>query len=242
MTISFVRFIRMLMAEVTAAFERGVNAEAAGARGEVLVDVAVEPEENELMQRTLTSLPKRMPEQCTQWVHRVHRLQVELGQQSPGTRNANIEGLRTRLDRDNVIPLDRREAVVAVLVAMTEPDTNAATGDLSWQLRMWDLLFTRDCEEGRPGSSTDALCRNGGVEISNEDLEMMAADEREVRRHRVEMERQQQEHDEEDARELQYRVGLRSQETRQRLTAAEYKQWEDWEWFNIMNQGPPPRR
>ena len=61
MTVSFVRFLRLLMSEVMQAFEHGVLADGARTRGEVLVEVPVDPlpgdgdgDGTSLMQRTLT--------------------------------------------------------------------------------------------------------------------------------------------------------------------------------------------
>ena len=124
------------------AFERGVSAGTARERGEVLVDVEVErSDETNLMQRTLTGQFGSLAGGEGDWMNRMHRLQVELGQQPVDVRNGNIEGLRSRLDRDAGVESSQRETLVAVLEAMAEPGEASTVGDVGWQLRMWKLLI-----------------------------------------------------------------------------------------------------
>ena len=66
-------------------------------------------------------------------------LQEELGRQHGGSRNANIVGLQTRLRQHSDIPVDCRESLAAMLVAMEDQECrDGGVGDLAWQLRWWD--------------------------------------------------------------------------------------------------------
>ncbi|CAE7941965.1 ZDHHC3, partial [Symbiodinium sp. KB8] len=255
MTVAFVRFIRMLMAEVMQSFERGVEAGTARDRGEVLVEVPVEPHPPEgdagsLMQRTLTGQFRGWRDPDKAWLHRVQRLQDELGKQPPGARNANIAGLKARLSQHVGIPNDRRESLIAMLIAMEEDDcSDGSIGDMAWQLQWWDTLFRMD------PSPTAASRRagRGNASWSPDDAEIqdMAREEENIRmereKERLEREAQQAEHEREEDEVLRYQMGLQ-QEARSshdppvRLSAQEYRQWEDWEWHNALNEPPRQRR
>ena len=230
------------------AFERGVSAGTARERGEVLVDVEVErSDETNLMQRTLTGQFGSLAGGEGDWMNRMHRLQVELGQQPVDVRNGNIEGLRSRLDRDAGVESSQRETLVAVLVAMAEPGEASTVGDVGWQLRMWNSLFD-GCGGDQPGSSTDVFRRvYRPPEQSDKDLEDMAADECDLcvqkDKEKQVAEPAQQERENEEAAELEYRMSLQAQEEPlRRLPPGEYKQWEDWEWHNVVAGPAPPRR
>ena len=258
MTIAFVRFVRMLMAEVSQAFERGVLAGHARTRNEVLEDVAVEPEQDtagdgmSLMQRTLTGQFKSGTGKS--WYEKLQAFQRALSELPPPARNANIQGLQARSNSGGGVEAEQLESLRAVLIAMMEPgDQGLAVGDVNWQLQWWTYLFrSGECEV--PTSSSEAAqfrSLPAPPPLTDEDLETMAEEEREIRQQREseqrERERQQNQHEEEEAAFHAYQEGLQDGEDDcdgrrcSKLTAQALKQWEDWEWFQIM-QGPPSKR
>ena len=258
MTIAFVRFVRMLMAEVSQAFERGVLAGHARTRNEVLVDVAVEPEQDtagdgmSLMQRTLTGQFKSGTGKS--WYEKLQAFQRALSELPPPARNANIQGLQARSNSGGGVEAEQLESLRAVLIAMMEPgDQGLAVGDVNWQLQWWTYLFrSGECEV--PTSSSEAAqfrSLPAPPPLTDEDLETKAQEEREIRQQREsqqrERERQQDQHEEEEAAFHAYQEGLQDGEDDcdgrrySKLTAQALKQWEDWEWFQIM-QGPPSKR
>ena len=262
MTVAFVRYLRMMMAEVMQAFEQGVRADNARERGEVLVEVPVDPpfEEGDgssLMQRTLTGQFASRGEPDQSWGARLLQLQDELGRQVVGERNANIAGLRARLCAHPGVGEEQRSSLMAMLVAMEDGDDGGTgIGDISWQMAKWDWLF----------GSAGRLHNPPGPDLADtipwvpddSEIQDMAMEEDHLRRER-ERERQtrlqqQEAHEREEEEILQYQVGLLDQDqarssdevpTRRdeipRLSAREYRQWEDWEWFNVL-QNPPRKR
>ncbi|CAE7902753.1 pol [Symbiodinium microadriaticum] len=271
MTVSFVRFLRLLMSEVMQAFERGVLADGARARGEVLVEVPVDPLPGEgegdgssLMQRTLTGQFRSTPDPRQLWFQRVRRLQDELGSQSGGCRNANIAGLQARLRQHPDIPVESRDSLVAMLVAMEDQDCrDGGVGDLAWQLKWWDCLFDNEEDARKP-----TVCANGTALDSpgDADIQDMALEEEPIRREKEREEearvRQQADHEKEEDELLQYQLSLLEGRGRTngedglhgdracgsndpplaRLSAAEYRQWEDWEWHNLLREPPLKRK
>ena len=203
MTVAFVRFLRMLMAEVSQAMERGVMAGNARARDEVLVDVAVDPESEpeadgdgtNLMQKTLTSHLRTAG--GGNWFERLQAFQQALSGLPAPMRNANIQGMQARCTSKGSEPGGgaRMEDFRAVLVAMLEvEEATRAVGDVGWQLHWWNILFGAETGE-LPTSSTDRACfagPNAGVTRVNSSepavtdamLEEMAEDERRHREQR----------------------------------------------------------
>ncbi|CAE7607102.1 unnamed protein product, partial [Symbiodinium microadriaticum] len=320
MTLAFVRFLRMLMAEVMLAFERGVTASAARERDEILVDVRVEEDDDggdrgdgtSLMQRSLarqfaahacveeendgggsgdgTSLMQRtltgqFAAQTNGWTRVLQGLQDELGGQQAPLRNANTAGLMARLNTATDIPQECREPLLALFVGMQDPDCcQTAVGDIGWQVAWWGRVITAmqmvHCQTavgdigwqvawwGRVITAMQ-MVQTQLVDPETlqdtptaEELEQMAADEREVRdaRARENVERGQQEakHELEEEEFLAYQVGLlesghpsaaescanplESGTQPARLSAQEFRQWEDWEWHNLMTEPPRQRR
>ena len=233
----------------------GVEAGSARDRGEVLVEVPVEPHPPEgdagsLMQRTLTGQFRGWRDPDKAWLHRVQRLQDELGKQSPGMRNANIAGLRARLSQQTGVPNDRKQSLAAMLIAMEEDEClHVGIGDIAWQLQWWDALFKAD---PLPTVTARRLGR-GNASWSPDDAEIqeMAREEEIVRaereKERLEREAQQAAHEKEEEEVMQYQVGLQqgargSDDPPGRLSAQEYRLWEDWEWHNALNEPPKRRR
>ena len=144
MTLAFLRFLRLLMSEVSQAFERGVQAGQARNRDEVLVDVVADP------------LPENTGDGAS-FMQRTLNFQRALNNQHPAVRNANIQGLQARISRGGALGDKRLEELQAVLVAMTEPgDSTQAVGDVAWQLGWWNHLFEQSgCEVS--SSSTDRM-------------------------------------------------------------------------------------
>ena len=271
MTVAFVRFLRLLMSEVMQAFERGVLADVARGRGEVLVEVPVDPlpdggegDGSSLMQRTLTGQFRVGASPRQSWFHRVQMLQEEWGRQSGGARNANIVGLQTRLRQQHDLPEDQRESLEAMLVAMEEHGCHeGGVGDLAWQLQWWDSLFnTRGCQVGPSGHPS----RTGSASPRDEDLQEMVRDEEAIRHERLREEearrRQQAERERQEEEFLQYQMSLLEDRNDRgelshpvadkassskdpsstRLSATEFRQWEDWEWHNLLTEPPQKRQ
>ncbi|CAE7813017.1 unnamed protein product, partial [Symbiodinium sp. KB8] len=247
MTVAFVRFLRLLMSEVMQAFERG------------------EGDGSSLMQRTLTGQFRVGTSPRQSWFHRVQMLQEELGRQSGGARNASIVGLQARLRQQHDLPEDQRESLEAMLVAMEEHGCQeGGVGDLAWQLlQWWDSLFnTRGCQVGPSGHPS----RTGSASPRDEDLQEMARDEEDIRHERLREEearsRQQAEREREEEEVLQYqmslledgndrgelshpvadRVSSSKDPSTTRLSATEFRQWEDWEWHNLLREPPQKRQ
>ena len=263
MTVAFVRYLRMMMAEVMQAFEQGVRADNARERGEVLVEVPVDPpfEEEDgssLMQRTLTGQFASRGEQDQSWGARLLQLQDELGRQVVGERNANIAGLRARLCAHPGVGEEQRSSLMAMLVAMEDGDDGGTgIGDISWQMAKWDWLFGRAGRLHDP-PGPDLVDTIPWVPDDSE-IQDMAMEEDQLRREREREQQarlqQQEAHEREEEQILQYQVGLQDQdqarssdevptrgdENPTRLSAREYRQWEDWEWFNVL-QNPPRKR
>ena len=251
MTIAFVRFIRMLMAEVMQAFDRGITAGRARERGEVLVDVEVEEptgpgDTTSLMQRTLTGQFQVRMGGMARWLHQVQLLQSELDRQPASTRNANIAGLQARLDAHPEIVGEKRESLLAMLVGMRDEGClQCGISDIAWQLRWWDALFGGQSGQDRPPP--------GETGPSDADIQDMAQEEEKVRRDKEReqqaRERQQEEYEREEEAMLRYRASLLdeargSEEAPRsaRLSPSALRQWEDWEWFNILQEPPRQRR
>ncbi|CAE7752987.1 Zdhhc3 [Symbiodinium sp. CCMP2456] len=263
LTIAFVRFIRMLMLEVTQAFERGVEAGDARNRNEVLVDVAVEEEEDaeeeagddtHLMQRTMTGIVKGTMHASAQedrehWLARLRTLQDSLASQSAALRTANSEGMLARLSRDRGVSATAREELEALLVGMQEPACgDIMAGDIAWQLQWWTRLFGAAGSDAATGSTdpmpttTVESCDVPG----DKEIEQLASDEAEARQD-AERERRLREHQQmeqekyEDEYDQHYAKLQEDHVNQSRMTAQQYKQWEDWEWNEVM-QGPPQKR
>ena len=258
MTVAFVRYLRMMMAEVMVAFEQGVRADQARDRGEVLVEVPVDPapedeDGSSFMQRTLTGQFAAAQSPDQEWGLRLVELQEELGRQPSGVRNGNIAGLRARLHAHPGVPDEKRSSLTAMLVAMEDTECGeTGIGDISWQMEKWDGLFR--------GVVHPALepCDPAQVDTipwlpDDAEVQEMAMEEDRLRRERereaLERARQQEEHEREEEEVLQYQVGLLDQGSAQsstdrpaRLSAAAYRQWEDWEWFNVLNSPPQKRQ
>ena len=155
-TVAFVRFLRLLMAEVMMSFERGVAAAGARNRNEVLVEVEAEEDGDgsSLMQRTLTGqLGKRTGHNS--WLVELQKLQVEHTHQETALRNSNIAGLQACLRQAPGIREARRMELEAVLVAMSDEESSeVAVCNVTWQLQWWNRLFppTSSCE---PAGSMD---------------------------------------------------------------------------------------
>ena len=149
MTMAFLRFLRMLMSEVAVAFEKGARAAQARQNEEVLVHVEEETRDrgrpggeggdaSSFMQRTLSGFMKKDASTASvnPWNQALQDLQVDLQHVEPSTRRANIEGLRSRLERDTVIIQAHRDQLQAVLVAMTDEDDGPpGVSDVGWQLQ-----------------------------------------------------------------------------------------------------------
>ncbi|CAE7842015.1 pol [Symbiodinium necroappetens] len=266
MTASFVAFLRMLMSEVMVAFERGVTAGVARERDEILVDVVVEDEQHggdgtSLMQRTLTG--QFRDTSASRWTRTLQGLQNDLSAQPVPLRNANIAGLLARLSSAMDIQAGHREPLLALLVGMQECDcTEAAVGDVGWQVSWWGRVYTalrleaqEQAAPSAPSSSLDAP--------SAEDLQAMAADEAEVREERLReqeaRQRQEEEHDREEEEYLRTQANLLAAGQRNargeeegppvpavaapaRLSAQALRAWEDWEWHNLLQEPPKQRR
>ncbi|CAE7247126.1 unnamed protein product [Symbiodinium sp. CCMP2592] len=246
MTVAFVRFLRMLMSEVMQCFERGVRAGEAGLRGEVLVEVRTEEEEgdgNSLMQRTVTGIFAGGQGPVHRWHVLLQRLQAELHSMAAGDRQANIEGLRNRLSGAPDVDPARGDQLQAVLVAMSDAEDNmVGVGDLTWQLAWWRNLFGTPLSEGMPGSSTDIPV------LDEQDLARLAEDQEEARREREaetrkrDLEQRGYEEFEDGYHRYQEALQDDDQTKLRRLSAQEHKQWEDWQWRNIMQEPNQKRR
>ena len=113
MTLGFVRFIRLLMAEVMLAFERGVAAGRAREQ-EVLVDVEAEDtgDTMDLMQRTLTGCMKSSDAPGV-WLRDLSMLQDELAGETAPLRNANICSFKARLAQTARGTMEQRAHLLA---------------------------------------------------------------------------------------------------------------------------------
>ncbi|CAE7832696.1 Zdhhc3 [Symbiodinium sp. CCMP2592] len=257
MTVAFLRFLRMLMAEVSMAFERGVRIAEARVSEEVLVDVPVdpagEPDTSSYMQRSVTSMLRQQPAPTSSgtWHQALQGLQVALDRMDVTTRRANVEGLRSRLDRDAGVPQAQRDQLVAVLIAMSDgEDGPGGVGDVCWQVKWWSFLFPGPDMSNRPASSTDAVHFDAAGHAPT--LDELLEDEQEMRAGQAERRdrelREQVEHETREAEYLEYQEGLLDAPTKvtentnnRRLTAAEFKAWEDWQWYDIMTENAPKR-
>ena len=113
MTTAFLRLLRMLMAEVSMAFERGVRIAEARVSDEVLADVRVDAEpggdSTSMMQRSLTAM-MRQPTTSTCSSLRSEALQgqqIALHGMKPADRKANVDGLFARMEGANNIPAEK---------------------------------------------------------------------------------------------------------------------------------------
>ena len=253
MTLGFIRFLRLLMAEVTLAFERGVAAGRARDHQEVLVDVVPEEEGDgtDLMQRTLSGYIDG-GSGSGEWLRHLQALQVELAKQPAPLRNANIGSLKARLERAPRVTLEQRTELQAVLVAMEDEDCGAAVGDVGWSLRWWNQLF--------PVVGSGAACSSDAVIISevpvlrDEDIAMLASGQQEVRREKaLEEDRRRQQEAQRENDEVEQESYLqwlhqdrascdRDARTRPELSARELKEWEDWEWAQLLDEPPQKRK
>ena len=266
MTASFVTYLRMLMSEVMVAFQRGVEAGVAREREEVLVDVAIEEDPpgddgTSLMQRTLTG--QFRDTSSGRWTRTLQGLQNDLSAQPVPLRNANIAGLLARLSSAVDIQASHREPLLALLVGMQECDcTEAAVGDVGWQISWWGRVYTALRLEAQaqalqtaPSSSLEAP--------TAEELQAMAEDEAEVRAERLReqeaRQRQEEAHDREEEDYLSAQANLLANDSPgagvnaeaapiptaaepTRLSARALRAWEDWEWYNLLQEPPKQRR
>ena len=266
MTASFVTYLRMLMSEVMVAFQRGVEAGEAREREEVLVDVAIEEDlmgddGTSLMQRTLTG--QFRDTSSGRWTRTLQGLQNDLSAQPVPLRNANIAGLLARLSSAVDIQASHREPLLALLVGMQECDcTEAAVGDVGWQISWWGRVYTAlrleaqaQAMQTAPSSSLDAP--------TADELQAMAEDEAEVRAERLReqeaRQRQEEAHDREEEEYLSAQANLLATDSPgadvqaeaapvpaaavpTRLSAQALRAWEDWEWYNLLQEPPKQRR
>ena len=140
---------------------------------------------------------------------------------------------------------------------------DGGVGDLAWQLKWWDYLFdgVGDARKPRACPNDTAIDSPGDADIQD-----MALEEEAIRREKERDEaarlQQQADHEKEEDELLQYQLSLldgRGEKHGEdglhgdrasssdapplaRLSAAEYKQWEDWEWHNLMSEPPPKRK
>ena len=281
MTAAFVTYLRMMMTEVMVAFERGVAAGGARERDEILVDVVVEDDGNagdeaglmqvslvtvdlggqghdgdeaSFMQRTLTG--QFQGAAASRWSRALQGLQDDLGMQAPALRNANIAGLQARLSSAAPFDASYREPLQALLVGMQECGfSEAAVGDVGWQISWWGRLVTAiqmELTTDRPAVPSSP---------TQEEVLTMAEDEREVQVERASEQearrRQEEDHDKEEEAFMNYQMGLLpegprgdeagtqaagSTEKPPRLSAQALRAWEDWEWHNILQEPPRQRR
>ncbi|CAE7239176.1 unnamed protein product [Symbiodinium sp. CCMP2592] len=150
----------------------------------------------------------------------------------------------SRLDRAANLDSGKRDQMQAVLVAMCDEDSEGTgVGDLTWQMEWWRNFFGLDMQTGMPGSSNDPP-----PPLTDADLAQLQADQDEARREqdrerRVrEAEQMAQKQYEEAYHKYQEELGEDESVRLRRLTAQEYKQWEDWQWNNIMGERPPKRQ
>ena len=177
--------------------------------------------------------------------------------QAPALRNANIAGLQARLSSAAPFDASYREPLQALLVGMQECGcSEAAVGDVGWQISWWGRLVTAIQME----QTTDRPA--APCSPTQEELLTMAEDEREVQveraREQEARQRQEEDHDKEEEAFMNYQMGLLSPEGRRgdeagtqaagsserppRLSAQALRAWEDWEWHNILQEPPRQRR
>ncbi|CAE7625517.1 Zdhhc3, partial [Symbiodinium sp. CCMP2456] len=259
LTTAFLRFLRLLMVEVMQAFERGVAAGEARRRSEVLVDVEVEheahpDEDGDGSSFVQTTAPGRFSagrhDPRDSWFARLRGLQEALGGQSPAERNANAEALLARLHRTQEVQEQQREDLVAVLVAMQEETCQeVAGGDIQWQLAWWGSLFGSP-EGAARGSGNQTGIRRPCPErdMTDADIQDMAAEEANARDEREQLLRRQalEQEDQEmrDQAYLQHQQNLLTGDSgvQRHLSAQEFRAWEDWEWAKIMEKPPQDRK
>eukprot|EP00439_Symbiodinium_sp_Y106_P021118 s6358_g2.t1 len=140
MTTAFLRLLRMLMAEVSMAFERGVRIAEARVSDEVLADVRVDAEpggdSTSMMQRSLTAM-MRQPTTST-------------------CSSLRSEALQGKWDQ-----------LQAMLIAMTADDHGpAGVCDIGWQVRWWNCLFPV-ASSAEAASSTGRVVLPGAVVDGN---------------------------------------------------------------------------
>ena len=213
-----------------------------------------------LMQKTLTSRLRTAG--GGNWFERLQAFQQALSGLPAPMRNANIQGMQARCTSKGSEPGGgaRMEDFRAVLVAMLEvEEATTAVGDVGWQLHWWNILFGAETGE-LPTSSTDRACfagpNAGGIRVNSSEppvtdamLEEMAEDERRHREQREaevrEKERQQEDHARLEEEFHAYHESLldteRDGRQQRELTAAALKEWEDWEWQQILAE-PPEKR
>ncbi|CAE7247175.1 unnamed protein product, partial [Symbiodinium sp. CCMP2456] len=237
MTVAFMRFLRMLMAEVMVAFERGLQVGAASDRNEVLVDVLLEDEasgdETGLMQLgkpvqtedadEVNLMQREMANRAERWSRALIRLQKELISQTPAKQRSHVHQLRARLfNRVDVNNWSEEEdQLFALLTAMDlERPVHPVEQDEEW-LQAWG----QELEAFLPGMATAIHMGPGPISVeghrglTEEEINAMARDEEEVRRE-AEMEARARQKEREMIEDEEIRMLQRQ--------AALFQAWEDW--------------